>query len=200
MPKRAKSDDLTGGSGDVNPKWLKAFVATSTNDVAIQLLVPLPVQRLNKENKKSLVLEIFKIRYNMSVGYSSGIVTAVYVSYCVVTTKDFGLNGAPKSNIQATTVQQALQTGPVIDYIERTTIIYGSSTGAFKDDDPTTHELTDEAGHGVLVATDQVYITLIPSVAGSSAVGTQWNAGVDILYRWKEVTLEEYVGIVQSQQ
>lgn len=56
-------------------------------------------------------------------------------------------------------------------------------------------DLTDEAGHGYLVATDT--ITLETNADQTAAV----NAGfARIRYRWKEVSLTEYIGIVQAQQ
>lgn len=63
--------------------------------------------------------------------------------------------------------------------------------------------MTDGAGHGVLVATDNIYLTLqtaLSSVIGSSVGGIQGFGEAAILYRFKEVGLAEYIGIVQSQQ
>lgn len=56
-------------------------------------------------------------------------------------------------------------------------------------------DLTDEAGHGILVATDNLYF--VNYSAGTGAT----NGMVYVLtYRFKDVSLEEYIGIVQSQQ
>jgi hypothetical protein len=55
-------------------------------------------------------------------------------------------------------------------------------------------DCTDGAGHGVLVATDTLYCQL----AGGASWATSFNA--KILYRLKNVSLAEYIGIVQSQQ
>lgn len=65
------------------------------------------------------------------------------------------------------------------------------------------HDLTDGAGHGVLVATDNVFLTLqtaLSSIIGTSVGGITGVAECAILYRFKEVGLAEYIGIVQSQQ
>lgn len=53
-------------------------------------------------------------------------------------------------------------------------------------------DLTDGSGHGVCVATDFIYPFIYPGAL---------NDEVDIwlLYRWKNVDLEEYSGILQSQ-
>jgi len=66
------------------------------------------------------------------------------------------------------------------------------------------HDLTDGAGHGILIATDNVYLAfdvLISSPAGNNIsvlVGSYLQA--DLIYRFKNVSLQEYIGIVQSQQ
>jgi len=59
-------------------------------------------------------------------------------------------------------------------------------------------DLTDGAGHGLLVATDTIFIGTIQTSAAVPITGgsVAWR----IMYRWKNVTLQEYIGIVQSQQ
>jgi hypothetical protein len=55
--------------------------------------------------------------------------------------------------------------------------------------------LTDQAGHGYLVATDNIYLAL------RTITTAQVNSFIcRITYRFKEVSLAAYVGIVQSQQ
>lgn len=59
-----------------------------------------------------------------------------------------------------------------------------------------TQDLTDGAGHGVLVATDAIYLQIFTTgVANTSETGR-----FRMLYRFKNVSLAEYIGIVQSQQ
>lgn len=64
------------------------------------------------------------------------------------------------------------------------------------------HDLTDGAGHGVLIATDNIYFTLYStcSATGTATTSVQANATLALLYRFKRVNLQEYIGIVQSQQ
>lgn len=57
-------------------------------------------------------------------------------------------------------------------------------------------DLTDGAGHGILIATDQIYIAC--SESGYSASPN--TLSYKIMYRLKTVGLTEYVGMVQSQQ
>lgn len=56
-------------------------------------------------------------------------------------------------------------------------------------------DLTDGAGHGIIVATDNIYVTLF-----SAGTGVAAEVDVKIMYRFKNVALAEYIGVVQSQQ
>jgi hypothetical protein len=56
-------------------------------------------------------------------------------------------------------------------------------------------DLTDGAGHGILIATDSIFIAV--SEVGYTGPNT---IGVKIMYRLVEVGLQEYIGLVQSQQ
>jgi hypothetical protein len=60
--------------------------------------------------------------------------------------------------------------------------------------EPWTDDLTDGAGHGFLVATDQIYAQI-----ASTNTGAAQSCDVKIMYRWKNVGLQEYIGIVQGQ-
>jgi hypothetical protein len=56
-------------------------------------------------------------------------------------------------------------------------------------------DLTDGAGNGILVAVPQIYLGMITAGQGAAI-----NGSVKILYRYVDVDLTEYIGIVQSQQ
>jgi len=58
-----------------------------------------------------------------------------------------------------------------------------------------TFDCTDGAGHGILVATDSIFISC--SQIGYTAAAP---IAFKIMYRLKTVSLTEYIGIVQSQQ
>lgn len=61
--------------------------------------------------------------------------------------------------------------------------------------EPWTDNLTDGAGHGYLVATDYIFAQV-----GSQNTNAAQFVDIKILYRWKNVGLQEYIGIVQGQQ
>jgi len=60
-----KRDTLTGGTGDVNPQWLKSPVI-SNNTIAsyAEAQVPLPVQRLQNKGR-AMVMELLKVAWNL---------------------------------------------------------------------------------------------------------------------------------------
>lgn len=53
---------------------------------------------------------------------------------------------------------------------------------------------SDGAGHGYLIATDSIFARLF-----TGGTGVANTAYIRLLYRFKEVDLAEYIGIVQSQ-
>jgi len=65
------------------------------------------------------------------------------------------------------------------------------------------HDLTDGDGHGILVATDNIWLTAQLSdsaIGGTSSGPISGTVSAELFYRFKKVTLQEYIGIVQSQQ
>lgn len=112
-------------------------------------------------------------------------------------------------NVVPVVVQAQMQLSTVeltnIAYAEPTVIAFanrkwegilnagGSAFTSFEG--PDWQDLTDGSGHGVLIATDKVFL-------GVDTVGFPGAASFNfrMLYRWKAVSLTEYIGIVQSQQ
>ena len=208
MPKAAASS-LTGGTGDVNPQWLSAAAGVgqlqtgtspgSSASLSQQTQIPVPVPRFSVKDGKSIVMEVLKI------------VWAYGVDLPINTDNSFELilNGY-LSTIQPQPASAASSiAGTTVDYYSaaftetQTNAIGVDFLETIPSDNPTFHDITDGAGHGVLVATDNVWLTL-------NATATVFNStqvtipGATItarmLYRFKEVTLQEYIGIVQSQQ
>jgi len=188
---------LTGGTGDVNPQWLGTgdltFTGTTPVNSVIAIAIPLPIQRLNQAGKAQ-VLEVLKVMWRMSIPFNAA---------------SLGLNNWG-GNAYLTTSQlladidaiNAPKTGKCIDFETEFLSIYQShitpdTIVVQSDDRPVTHDLTDGAGHGVLVGTDVIYLNLwVPT--GFTNISTAVQAR--ILYRFKDVSLAEYIGIVQSQQ
>lgn len=183
--KRARGDALTGGSGDVNPQWLVLGSVTQLlSNSFIEEPFNIPVQRLAQRKGKSLVMEILQLQWSMPPPDTN--------------------NAAGGSNIA---VRAQLATAPTGSIDPGNPRVLGYSTqnyrGAFTAGgtfqtiqiNPYVVDMTDGAGHGILVGTDTLYISMNTNGFANPAF-----INLRIMYRWKEVGLEEYIGIVQSQQ
>lgn len=57
-------------------------------------------------------------------------------------------------------------------------------------------DLTDDSGHGVIFCGQKIYLSITPT-AVETVASCDYNAR--ILFRWKNVSLTEYIGVVTSQ-
>lgn len=197
--RRSRGDQLTGGAGDVNPQILHIpqVVTSPANLGLVQSKIPLPTQRLTQRAGKSLVMEVLRIWYDFGWPFTGNAGAFVVPSgttafqAAFVATRQVGALSANTGNNSD---------GAVISFVQNEFTPYYPAGGPnFIIPNPTLiDELTDEAGHGVLVATDAIYIGLWGGGINAGQVSAA-TVNVAILYRWKEVTLEEYIGIVQSQ-
>jgi len=69
-----------------------------------------------------------------------------------------------------------------------------TTSGQFVSNEPFEQDLTDGDGHGILVATDNIFAQINSVTTSLTNV-----CDIKIMYRWKNVSLQEYIGIVQSQ-
>lgn len=159
-------DNLTGKTGDVNPQWMRGYCNTSgASNVNASNVVRLPIQRL-PSGRKCQVIEVLKVQY-----ITDGAAASKHWAMGI-TTQD------PST---------------AVNFLDPAAV-HSMRTPA-DGESPQTYmfDLTDGAGHGVLVATDNIYLW----AAISEAVVHQVDFA--ILYRFKNVTMSEYVGIAQSQ-
>jgi len=160
---------LTGGTKDVNMQYMSGELITPGGaDTTFSAEIPLPVQRLNNKNR-SMVMEILKLQFEIGTD-----ATTSHVHYGISTSKLTQQSGV-KPNI----------TNPSIIFMERTK--YAASQAA-----SLIVETTDGAGHGILVGADKIYLFY------NTPTATTITARVRIWYRWKNVSLTEYIGIVQA--
>jgi len=167
----ASSYALTGGTKDVNPQYMAGEVITGGNaNTTYSAEIPLPVQRLNNKNR-SMVMEILKLQFEIG---DDAITSHVH----------YGISSSKLT--QASGVKPTI-TNPSIIWMER--VKYAASQPA-----TLTVDLTDGAGHGILVGADKIYLFY------NTATTAATTARVRIWYRWKNVSLTEYIGIVQASQ
>jgi len=178
MPKYARGsrDTLTGGTKDVNPQWFKMQLTCSavTKGVLYSGSYPLPVQRLNN-GRNSMVMEILTVHWQ-SKNMSSA------------TPNEWKFYLAAKA-FTFTTEPSAVDSS-LLDIVK---VVEKSQIGVYEA--TWIHDLTDGQGHGVLVGADQLSLGAFWDTTNAT------NAPqIDcwVLYRWKNVRLQEYIGIVQS--
>jgi len=167
---------LTGGTGDVSPQFANFTATQSGADTTTTTSFAVPIQRLPAGNQAQ-VMEVLKIFWRIA---GTVVETDNTVSGFFSTTS-FGTT--------ATNFAEPRVFGHVFRSVNITT------SGQIVVQEPYVQDLTDGAGHGVLIATDNIFLQVVSGT--TSATNTIY---AKILYRWKNVPLAEYIGIVQSQQ
>jgi len=184
---KRKSSSFGGGTGDINPQWFNMSAATvgaAYSDVATTL----PRERLPYGNR-SQVMEVLKVEF------SAGTTQTVVPTAAVAASARFYLTTTTFATTEPTSAQMS---GKVIARSSISVMATAGSTGQGAIDTIKMVDCTDGAGNGVLVATDQMFFGIIQT--GATNPLTAGNVNCRILYRWKNVGLTEYIGIVQSQQ
>ncbi len=181
--KRGRKDQLTGGTGDVNPQILTVVANQTGNDVSTVVQQPLPIPRYPTSVGRNLVMEFLAIDYyqlNQTINPANNNVNLL----CVTTSPAIAPN-----------LSAALQDPRLLDAWLKMITAPAVVADTYDIKAENYQDLTDKAGHGILVAADNLYFGVY------SAATAATNAYVlKLWYRWKEVSLTEYIGIVQSQQ
>jgi len=176
MTKRARSDILTGGTRDVNPQYLSGLIVESAANTFTELTIPLPVLRGNfGGQRKYQVLELLKVIWSMSTG-----------------------DGATASQrlAQLTTSSQTASIdfdNPDLITRFRDNIVITTS-GLFNHIGPVIQDFTDGAGHGLIIATSDLFLGIV----GTSQTNAL-QVAVRIIYRFKNITVDEFVGLAIQQ-
>jgi len=181
--KRGRSE-LTGGTGDVSPQLLTMAITMSAANTFTQSEIPLPVNRFREKGKSVIVIEMLKTYWDLS---------------------ELDANNAAGGNVlqilgQISTASQTTSNPgltQVVAWAQKSYRGAFTAAGTFQaiNEEPITVDHTDGAGHGVLIATDNIFLGL--NTIGYTAAA---SANIKVLYRFKQITIEEYIGIVQSQQ
>lgn len=186
MAKRARGNgDLTGGSGDINPQYftLPQNLLSAANTYT-EGTIPTPIPRNRVSGGKATVMEILKVYFNLpEADANSAAGGSVIQAQAQLTTRS--LTAMSQGNPAVFAHCEKMMRGAFTAAGSYATVIQ----------DPYVWDCTDGAGHGVLVATDNIYFGCLTT--GFTGAVT-FNAR--LLYRMKNVSVEEYVGIVQSQQ
>lgn len=183
--RQALGDQLTGGTRDVNPQYLSGLVTLSAANTATEVTLGTPIVRVGPQTGgESIIMELLKLYVDFP---------AVDADNAAATNRSmqFSLSTVSTSGIQLLDNPRSLA---AITYDLRNAFT-AAGTGTLDNKSDFSWDFTDGAGHGVLVATDNIFVAA--TTAGQTGAST---FRFKILYRFKRVSLVEYIGIVQSQQ
>lgn len=183
----ARGDQLTGGTGDVNPQYLSGKITLSAANTATEVTLGTPIVRIGPATKgKVIIMELIKLLVSLP---------KFDITNAAATDRSqfFSLTTASKGSAVAT-----LDDPKCLAAISREleNAFTAAGTGLIENSQsPAIWDFTDGAGHGVLVATDNLFLQA--NTTNQAAAST---FGFKLTYRFKEVGVDEYIGIVQSQQ
>jgi len=186
MPKaRRPRESLTGGTGDVNPQWMICQFTPTTPGTTQTVPFLCPINRVPQTSTRATVMEVLRVRFQIpNLPDIANAAETEHLYTASIGTQDHGA------------VNNIWSTPDVFAMISRERNGSWTAAGTYSDtnDNFLEIDLTDGAGHGVLVATD----TVQGQLQGTATFATWFRAR--ILYRVKNVSILEYVGIVQAQQ
>jgi len=192
MTKRRRmytGDILTGGTKDVNPQYMHGLVKLSATDVITEGAFNVPIVRIPTASKVT-IMEILKI-YWMPSAWVDGAVPANLaqmeqaINFSTIPQGTAAFATFSEPNVFAAFALRRKGAFSAGGSFESLTIKY-----------PLVFDMTDDAGHGFLVASDRIYVQCVTVLQTPVVQVFPWK----IYYRMKSVNLQEYVGIVQSQQ
>jgi len=171
--------DLTGGTGDVNPQILTFDLRQDVADVAITKVIRIPVPRYSTKGGRSIVFEVLWIE------------TIILNTPQTFAVDQFQLGALSTGPSTGTTEANTFS----VESLDSTIGVLGANDAGQLVRSSVRKDYTDGAGHGFLIATDSI---TAESGSFNAAVRTWiiWKIG----YRFKEIALAEYIGIVQGQQ
>jgi len=184
----ANKRQLTGGTDDVNPQYLSAAVTQTGTDAFTQLTLGTPIVRVGTDSSGSAtIMEVLKVYFDLPIpDTTAAAATLRSAIMCITTSSGTGTTITPFSDPK------------VLAQFRRDNVnaFTAGGTGVLQmEHGPHVMDLTDGAGHGVLVAVDNLFLE-----CNTSGMSEAKTFRVKILYRFKKVKLVEYIGIVQSQQ
>ena len=190
-PKRKIANISTGGTEDVRPQILPLSEEQAILGEESVFTFQTPVPRSAFSKDLAQVMEVLSVLFY----FNHPATVPVGFMYAVLST------AIPGNAITGTVVTAARARTQIADprviacAMENIDNAGAPGTGSIGVAYPNMVDLRDGAGHGVLVAVDQMVFT-IGALATASAIAVT----VKILYRMINVGVMEYVGIVQSQQ
>lgn len=191
MSKRPRTGgSVTGGTGDIKPQIYTSTTGDPPDtDDYVTAQITLPVPRFGTMRTKATIFEILWVDWYLGMADLADTTNTYWAWLSTVQTRDSG-----DTSTLATSAEDARDPRTfAMAYYRSALNTNGYTTFTF----PLRIDLTDRNGNGLLIATDKLQITQ-GNVAGTATVGA--GATCKIGYRMVNVGVNEYIGIVQSQQ
>lgn len=171
-----RRDTLTGGTNDVNPQYFRGHIHLSAADTITEQSYQLPVTRIPTASRVTII-EVLRVFIEFP-NFNPDAVNQQEQQFSLLTSP-WGIDSNPtiSSNFLVTKFERSQVNATVVNNTQ-------------------CNDLTDGAGHGVLVASDKI-------IAHASSTNDTPNVDTFhfcIEYRFKNIGIREYAGIVQSQQ
>ena len=202
--------ELTGGTGDVNPQLFKfnplanpvqynpGAAAGQFYELSQSITTPLNGYQSTSQSGRATVMELLKVFIEVIALFDAAAGTqTVFTEFGALLT-----GPAPNNVAQAATdgfvAPRALAAWNSIRAVGEGTSESNTPPGEAMH----VYDMTDGAGHGVLIASPQLSLVERVNLRGGSNFIPAGNLAIHVafLYRFKDVPLQEYLGILQSQQ
>lgn len=193
--KSSRGGGLTGGTGDTNPQWMPLTSFTVSGSSAAGTvgqstnIVPVPPSVMMGGGRQ-LVMEILKVEMNIS---SYGQFLTAGATGTAVQSMQLSLSTKNHAGVTGNTTACAPTSGHNIACAQWFPSAQDEMCGQ-----SFTIDLTDETGHGVIFAGQNIYLMATNISQSGIYTGARTIQG-RLLYRWKGVGLKEYIGVVTSQ-
>jgi len=186
---REGGGSFTGGTGDIKPAILTLGTGKPAGaDDYATAQIAFPVPRFGTSKNKATITELLWVDWYMAIediGDELG-------TYAAFLSTDPNLHATSDTCTSATLALDIVEPS-VFAYVLRNYSV--TTSGGRTKEMPIRVDLTDSNGNGLLIATDR--IAVYGGNIGGTTVG---NYICKVAYRLVDVGIEEYVGILASQQ
>ncbi len=167
-----RRDMLTGGTGDTNPQVYGIVVAQSGNDVGSETELPVPVLRMGMSMSRAQVIEVTRVQFEVPTQLLSAIDNNQSIEVSL-TSRSIG--ATPASLAEPNLLAK-------FNRNNQTQSVTAASVYGYNQDNIITFDLTDGAGHGILVTSANLYFQ-----QNSTNTAVTNTFGVRIFYRFKQI-------------
>jgi len=177
MAKRSRNDTLTGGTGDINLQYLDISVTESAANTFTQTTANIPVLRSFTGQRKYQCMELLRAQVKIPLGSGA---TGDEMNWMLTTTS----KSAMLANFTDPDIILLGAVGTII-----------TTSGQYNPILMHNYDFSDGAGHGIILAGQQLFFSFI----GTSQASAQ-SASVRLFYRFKNIGVDEFVGLAIQQQ